>query len=80
MRSSLIRVSCPAGTAVTTKAAPGMLAAMEDSPAQQALAAEPQALAAYDRVPAAAASAVFTMDTATDIFLLHTLQVHLHRV
>ena len=72
---SFIKLRSCAGTAVTTKATPEMLAAMEPSAAQQALATELRALAAYDRVPCAAASAVFTMDTATEIFLLHTLQV-----
>ena len=65
--------SC-AGTAVTTKASPKMLEAMEASPAKAALVSEPEALAAYDRVPCKAVSAVFTLDTSTDIFLLHTLQ------
>ena len=64
-----------AGTAVTTKPTPAMMGGMEASNAQKVLLAEPGAVAAYDLVPCKAASAVFTMDTSTDIFLLHTLQV-----
>lgn len=52
-----------------------MLAGMEDSQARETLTAEPQAAAAYDRIPLASASCVFTMDTSTDILLLHSLQV-----
>lgn len=48
---------------------------MEDSNAKEALQAEPQAAGAYDRVPFANASAIFTMDTSNDIFLVHSLQV-----
>ena len=64
-----------AGTAVTCKPTPEMLGAMEPSNARSTLEAEPGAVAAYDQVPCKAASAVFTMDTSTDIFMLHTLQV-----
>ena len=50
---------------------------MEDSAAKETLLAEPEAAGAYDRVPFASASAVFTMDTSNDIFLLHSIQVRL---
>ena len=60
---------------MTTKPTPAMMGGMEASNAQTVLLAEPGAVAAYDLVPCKAASAVFTMDTSTDIFLLHTLQV-----
>ena len=60
---------------MTCKPTPEMLAGMEPSNARSTLVAEPGALAAYDQVPCKAASAVFTMDTSTDIFMLHTLQV-----
>ena len=49
--------------------------AMEDSNAKQTLLSEPRAAGAYDKVPFASASAIFTMDTSNDIFLLHSFQV-----
>lgn len=48
---------------------------MEESNAKEALQAEPTAAGTYDKVPFASASALFTMDTSNDIFLLHSLQV-----
>lgn len=48
---------------------------MEDSAAKAALQSDPEAVAAYDRIPLAAASAVFTMDTASEMFTLHSGQV-----
>ena len=53
----------------------GMLAAAEDSPAKAAVAAEVQAVGAFDRVPFSSGSCIFTMDTATDIFIMHSIQV-----
>jgi hypothetical protein len=48
---------------------------MEDSNAKETLRAFPGAAGAYDLVPLASASAVFSLDTSTDILLLHALQV-----
>jgi hypothetical protein len=42
--------------------------------AAQVLLAEPSAVAAYDRVPATAANGVFTLDTSTEMFVLHSGQ------
>ena len=55
----------------------GMLAAAEDSPAKAAVAAEVQAVGAFDKVPFSSGSCIFTMDTATDIFIMHSIQVSL---
>lgn len=54
----------------TTDAVEGM----EDSNAKEALQAEPEAAGAYDKIPFASASAIFTMDTSNDIFLVHSIQ------
>ena len=54
----------------TTDAVEGM----EDSNAKEALQAEPEAAGAYDKIPFASASAIFTIDTSNDIFLLHSIQ------
>ena len=68
------------GTAVAVRPPPpgtqggGGAAALEPSDAQTALAASPSAVAAYDRIPLAGASAVFALDTAADVLLLHSLQ------
>ncbi len=48
---------------------------MEPSAARDTLRDFPGAAGVYDRVPFAAASAVWTLDTSTDIFLLHSIQV-----
>ena len=48
---------------------------MEDSNAKETLQESPGAVGAYDRMPFASAAAVWTLDTSTDIFLLHSLQV-----
>ena len=48
---------------------------MEDSNAKETLQEFPRAVGAYDRMPFASAAAVWTLDTSTDIFLLHSLQV-----
>jgi hypothetical protein len=42
--------------------------------AAEALATEPRAVAAYDRIPFDAVKAVFTLDTATSIFQLHEVE------
>ena len=52
-----------------------MLAGMEASQAKDTLLAESQAAGAYDRLPLSSASCVFSMDTSTDVLLLHSLQV-----
>ena len=57
----------------TTDAVEGM----EDSNAKEALQGEPEAAGAYDKIPFARASAIFTMDTSNDIFLLHSIQASL---
>jgi hypothetical protein len=41
-----------------------------------ALQSEPTAVGAYDRVPFASATAVFLMDTASEVFVIHRAQVH----
>ena len=49
--------------------------AMEQSAARDTLVDFPGAVGAYDQVPFQSASFVFTMDTSTDILLLHSIQV-----
>jgi len=73
LSSSLL--CAPLGTAVAVRPTPEMLAAAGDSAAQALLAAEPEAVAAYDHVPVRAAAAVFTMDTASEVFMLHSAKV-----
>lgn len=51
------------------------VAAMEDCNAKDTLQAEPAAAGAYDCIPLAAVSAVFTLDTSTDLFVMHSIQV-----
>ena len=51
------------------------VAAMEESNARATLQEFPKAAGAYDRMPFASAAAVWTLDTSTDIFLLHSFQV-----
>jgi len=51
------------------------VAAMEDSNAKETLQEFPRAAGAYDRMPFGSAAAVWTLDTSTDIFLLHSFQV-----
>ena len=53
------------------------VAVMEESNAKETLQEFPRAAGAYDRMPFASAAAVWTLDTSTDIFLLHSLQVRL---
>ena len=65
----------PAGTAVAAAPSEDMLANTEDCAAKATLVAARGSVAAYDKVPFAAASCLFTMDTATSIFLLHSFQV-----
>eukprot|EP00775_Hariotina_reticulata_P008364 gene8364-8548_t len=62
------------GSASAIRPPPALLVGVEDSPALQALLADPSAVAAYDRVPATAANGVFTLDTSTEMFVLHSGQ------
>ena len=64
-----------AGTAVAMVPDSDMLAAMEASQAVDTMRSEPQAAAAYDRIPFSSGSCVFTMDTSSEILLLHSMQV-----
>ncbi len=73
--ASSAKFSCCAGTAVAMPPAQDAVKGMEDSNAKEALQAEPEAAGAYDKIPFANASAIFTMDTSNDIFLLHSIQV-----
>ncbi len=65
----------PSGTAVATPPRAQEVEAMEDSSARATLQEFPRAAGAYDRMPFASATAVWTLDTSTDIFLLHSFQV-----
>lgn len=65
------------GTAVALRPTPAQLADCEATDALAALLAEPRAVGAYDRVPFAAASAVFQLDTARETFQLHSLHADL---
>src|SRR4051812_33322608 len=65
------RSAC-AGTAVAMRPTAEMLAGSEDTHALAALLSEPSAVAAYDHVPVRSAAAVFTMDTASEVFMLHS--------
>jgi hypothetical protein len=60
---------------VAVRPTPETLAAVEDSAAQAVLAAEPGAVGVYDRLPVRAGAAVFTMDTASEVFMLHSGKV-----
>ena len=51
-----------------------MLSGCEDTPALQALLIDPTAVAAYDRAAATAATGVFTLDTSTEMLVLHSAQ------
>jgi len=62
------------GSASALRPPPALLVGVEDTPALQALLADPSAVVAYDRVPASAANGVFTLDTATEMFVLHSGQ------
>lgn len=62
------------GSASAVRPPPALLVGVEDTPALAALLSDPAAVAAYDRVPATAATGVFTLDTATEMFVLHSAQ------
>jgi hypothetical protein len=65
---------------VAVRPTPEMLAAAEDSAAQAVLAAEPGAVGVYDHVPVRGGAAVFTMDTASEVFMLHSGKVTISRM
>ncbi len=52
----------------------------EDTAASQVLEAKPRAAAAYDHVPFKSATCVYTLDTSTNIFLLHSIQVKVPQI
>ena len=47
----------------------------EGTAALDAMRSEPEAVGAYDHVPFASATAVFLMDTASEVFVIHRAQV-----
>ncbi len=63
------------GTAVGVTLPRDALMATELTPARTALLNTPAAVGVFDRVPVLAANAVFTLDTATQRFNLHSGQV-----
>lgn len=62
------------GSAAAVRPTPELLAGVEACPALSALLADRSAVAAYDRVPASAAGAVFSLDSGTGILTLHSGQ------
>lgn len=62
------------GSASAVRPPPALLVGVEDTPALRALLSDPAAVAAYDRVPTTAANGVFTLDTSTEMFVLHSGQ------
>lgn len=68
---------CHAGTAVAMVPSKEMQEATEKTAASHVLKAEPRAAAAYDHVPFKSATCVYTLDTSTNIFLMHSIQVSL---
>lgn len=62
------------GSASAVRPPPALLVGVEASPALAALLQDPAAVAAYDRVATTAANGVFTLDTATEMFVLHSAQ------
>ncbi|GAX75992.1 hypothetical protein CEUSTIGMA_g3435.t1 [Chlamydomonas eustigma] len=63
------------GSAVAIRPSLNLLDGLEDTPAMSALTLNAQAVAAFDKVPVLAASGVFTMDLASEMFTLHSAQV-----
>ena len=68
-----------AGTAVATAPSAEMLQVTEDCAAKTTLQGSEGSVGAYDKVPLASASCLFSMDTSTDIFIMHSFQVNPHR-
>ncbi|GIM02660.1 hypothetical protein Vretimale_7447, partial [Volvox reticuliferus] len=63
------------GSAIAVRPSPEQLAAgLEDTPALAALRGHNGAVAAYDKVPLLGAQAVFTLDMATQMLNLHSVQ------
>lgn len=60
---------------MATEPTAGMMQAAEECAAKTALQGTDGAVGAYDKLPMASASCLFTMDTSTDIFILHSFQV-----
>lgn len=52
-----------------------MLEGVEHSHAQAAMLSEGSAVGAYDHVPVASAAGVYTFDTASEVFMLHSAKV-----
>lgn len=81
---SLLQAHTPLLPQCFHAATPGSISAMrpsaavlegtEDTVALRALLGAPAAVAAYDRVPATAATAVFTLDTSTEMLVVHSAQ------
>ena len=65
------------GTAMAVRPTPEQLADCEPTEALAALVAEPAAVGAFDRVPLAAAGAVFALDTAKETMMLHAMHAEL---
>ena len=49
----------------------------EDTAALEAMQSEPEAVGAYDHIPFASATAVFLVDTASEVFVIHRAQVRI---
>ena len=64
-----------AGTAVAAAPSKSMLDLSEDCDAKSALVQTQGCVGAYDKMPLASASCLFTMDTSSDIFIMHSFQV-----
>jgi len=52
-----------------------MLDLSEDCDAKSTLVQTQGCVGAYDKMPLASASCLFTMDTSSDIFIMHSFQV-----
>ena len=52
-----------------------MVEAAEQSHAQEAMLSDDRAVGAYDHVPMASAAGVYTFDTASEVFMLHSAKV-----
>ena len=61
--------------AIAVRPTAQMQSVAEVTAASAALSSEAEAVGAYDHVPFTSAAAVFTMDTASEVFVLHSAQV-----
>jgi len=68
-----------AGIATAVRPSERALRDADDTAALEALQGEPEAVGAYDHVPFASATAVFLMDTASEVFVIHRAQVHMQQ-